>query len=96
MFVFLDFILFCFEGVLEAFYSVLLLHVLLFFCCCYSLKNNWWYFSLNLSYLKTVYKICIFFRDIAFFIVIVAIPVFLRLIKIFIKLKGWVQTNSVS
>lgn len=25
MFVFLDFILFCFEGVLEAFYSVLLL-----------------------------------------------------------------------
>lgn len=44
MFVFLDFILFCFEGVLEAFYSVLLL--LLFF----------------LSYLKTVYKICIFPR----------------------------------
>lgn len=46
MFVFFDFILFCFEGVLEAFYSVLLL--LLFF----------------LSYLKTVYKICIFFSEI--------------------------------
>lgn len=37
-----------------------------------------------------------FFRDIAFFIVIVAIPVFFRLIKILIKLKGLVQTNSVS
>lgn len=94
MFVFLDFILFCFEGVLEAFYSVLLL--LLFFCCCYFFKNNWCFFSLNLSYLKTVYKICIFFRVIAFFIVIVAIPVFFRLIKILIKLKGLVQTNSVS
>lgn len=94
MFVFLDFILFCFEGVLEAFYSVLLL--LLFFCCCYFFLNNWWFFSLNLSYLKTVYKICIFSRDIAFFIVIVAIPVFFRLIKILIKLKGLVQTNSVS
>lgn len=87
MFVFLDFILFCFEGVLEAFYSVLLL--LLFFCCCYFFKNNWCFFSLNLSYLKTVYKICIFFRDIAFFIVIVAIPVFFRLIKILINLRAW-------
>lgn len=37
-----------------------------------------------------------FFRDEAFFIVIVAIPVFLRLIEILIKLKGLVQTNSVS
>lgn len=42
MFVFLDFILFCFEGVLEAFYSVLLL--LLFFCCCYFFLNNWCFF----------------------------------------------------
>lgn len=44
---------------------------------------------MNLSYLKTVYKICIFFRDIAFFIVIVAIPVFFRLIKILINLRAW-------
>lgn len=58
VFVLWNFILFCFEGVLEAFYSVLLL--LLFFCCCYFFKNNWCFFSLNLSYLKTVYKICIF------------------------------------
>lgn len=31
MFVFLDLILFCFEGVLEAFYSVLLLLLFFFF-----------------------------------------------------------------
>lgn len=82
-------ILFC--SVLKVFWRLFIL-----FCCCYFLKNNWCFFSLNLSYLKTVYKICIFFRDVAFFIVIVAIPVFFRLIKILIKLKGLVQTNSVS
>lgn len=38
VFVFLDLILFCFEGVLEAFYSVLLL--LLFFCCYFFLNNQ--------------------------------------------------------
>lgn len=63
-------ILFC--SVLKVFWRLFIL-----FCCCYFLKNNWCFFSLNLSYLKTVYKICIFFRDVAFFIVIVAIPVFL-------------------
>lgn len=89
-------ILFC--SVLRVFWRLFIL-----FCCyCYFFvvviffKNNWCFFSLNLSYLKTVYKICIFFRDVAFFIVIVAIPVFFRLIKILIKLKGLVQTNSVS
>lgn len=88
-------ILFC--SVLRVFWRLFIL-----FCCyCYFFVvifflNNWCFFSLNLSYLKTVYKICIFFRDIAFFIVIVAIPVFFRLIKILIKLKGLVQTNSVS
>lgn len=89
-------ILFC--SVLRVFWRLFIL-----FCCyCYFFvvviffKIIGVFFSLNLSYLKTVYKICIFFRDIAFFIVIVAIPVFFRLIKILIKLKGLVQTNSVS
>lgn len=89
-------ILFC--SVLRVFWRLFIL-----FCCyCYFFvvviffKIIGVFFSLNLFYLKTVYKICIFSRDIAFFIVIVAIPVFFRLIKILIKLKGLVQTNSVS
>lgn len=81
----------CFGGFLFCFVVIVIFLLLLFF-----LKIIGVFFSLNLSYLKTVYKICIFFRDIAFFIVIVAIPVFFRLIKILIKLKGLVQTNSVS